>query len=125
MPGFRVRLLRSRPGVTRYRARKETSLAQVGVFRMPVDIGLGEGAQRVDLQPLATGRIEHAADQRLADATPLELFGNLGVEHGQHPVVALVVGEGNMAIGFEFESADARYCRERYWSRHGLSTFVM
>src|SRR5262249_46289397 len=49
-------------GMTRYRARKETSLAQVGVFRMFVDIGLGEGAQRLDLQPLAAGRIEHAAD---------------------------------------------------------------
>src|SRR5262249_60731819 len=107
MPGFRVRLLRSRPGVTRYRARKETSLAQVGVFRMPLLIGLGEGAPRVDLQPLATGRIEHAADQRRAEAAPLELFGNLGVEHGEHPVGALVAGEGNMAIGFEFEALTA------------------
>jgi len=71
---------------------------------MLVDIGLGKGAQRVDLQPLAAGCIEHAADQRRTDAAPLELLGNLGVEHGQHAVGALVVGEGNVAIGFEFEA---------------------
>src|SRR5690349_12264085 len=52
------------PGMTRRRLREKTSLAQVGVFRMLFDIGLGEGAQRIDLQSLAARGIEHAADQR-------------------------------------------------------------
>src|SRR5262249_58983758 len=73
-------------------------------FGLSVNRGLGAGARRVALHRLAPARIEPAGNRRRADAAPLELFGNLGVKHGQHPVVALVVGEGNMAIGFEFEA---------------------
>ena len=52
-----------------------SSLAQVGVFRMLFDVGLCEGAQRVDLQALAASDIEHAADQRRADAAPSSALG--------------------------------------------------
>jgi hypothetical protein len=88
-------------------------LTQVGVFRMLVDICPREGAQRVDLESFAAGRIKHAADQRRADAAPLELLGNLGVEHRQYPVGALVIGEGNMAIGFEFKAVTLSIVADR------------
>ena len=88
-------------------------LTQVGVFRMLVDICPREGAQRVDLESFAARRIEHAADQRRADAAPLELLGNLGVEHRQYPVGALVIGEGNMAIGFEFKAVTLSIVADR------------
>ena len=83
---------------------RHDALAQVGVFRMLFDIGLGEGAQRVDLQSLFARRIEHAADQRRADAATLELLGNLGVQHCQHAIRTFVICEGNVAIGLEFEA---------------------
>src|SRR6185437_2119464 len=79
-------------------------LQQIGVFRVPLDIALREGAHRDDLQPLAAGDVEDAADQRRADAAALERLGNLRVEDGQNALGTLVIRERDVSVSIEFEA---------------------
>jgi hypothetical protein len=67
-------------------------------------IALREGTDRDDLQPLAAGGVENAADQRRADAAPLERLGNLRMEDGQNDIGTLVIRERGVSVSIEFEA---------------------
>src|SRR6476646_2488939 len=77
---------------------------QIGVFRVPLDIALREGADRDDLQSLTAGGVENTADQRRAGAAALERLGNLRMEDGQNAIGTLVIRERDVSVGIEFEA---------------------
>src|SRR5476649_2178945 len=115
---------RVRTGPMSYRWVKNALGQQIRVFRVFGDIGRDEGAERYDLHILRAGKIQHAAYQRRADALAVERLRHFGVHDGERLAVALVIREGNVAPGVEFETAQLRIVADGIWHGHFPCTII-
>ncbi len=77
---------------------------QVCILGMPLDIGLYERAARHHRESLRAREVQHTGHQPRAEAAAFQVFWHLGVVNREHMAVALVVGEGDLAVGVEFET---------------------
>src|SRR5579884_42852 len=66
---------------------------QVGVLRVPPDVGADERARRHDLDPLGAEVVERAAHEHGAVAAPFEVAPDLRVHERPHPAALVEVDQ--------------------------------
>src|SRR5579863_1238918 len=79
-------------------------LQKIRIFAVLVDIGFDEGTLRNHFHAFAAHLIECTLDQLRADPLATEFRRNFGVNEGDHAIVDLVIGRGEMTFDREFET---------------------